>query len=176
MGRIPVGVSPEVEGGPKAGMTMMSMPNEPRPPRAVVRGNADEMTAEYYAPQKAKSRVDESSSVSREAARAAAELMKKAEIGKNIDTQNIVNDMALATGLGAAIGGGLGGPIGAGLGVMAGELAGGVGHKFRDSTKNNGKQEEPERAIWKAIQDGAFTEEEFNAAADELGVKYKRKK
>jgi len=176
MGRIPVGVSPEVEGGPKAGMTMMSMPDEPRPPRAVVRGNADEMTAEYYAPQKAKSRVDESSSVSGKAARAAAERMKKAEIGESVATQNFVTDMALGTGLGAAIGGGLGGPVGAGLGAIAGELAGAAGLSFRDSIKNKnaGTQAESARDIYKAIQDGAFTEEEFNAAADELGVKYRR--
>jgi len=180
MGRIPVGVSPEVEGGPKAGMTMMSMPNEPRPPRAVVRGNADEMTAEYYAPQKAKSRVDESSSVSREAARAAADRLKKAEVAHDDQRQAMLADMALGGGLGAAIGGGLAGPgapVGAAIGGSFGSgLAGLVSGVANNEIRKRTILTMAENAISYAIQNGAFTEEEFNAAADELGVKYKRKK
>lgn len=178
MGRIPVGVSPEVEGGPKAGMTMMSVPDEPRAPRAVVRGNADEMTAEYYAPRKVKSPVDESSSVSGEAARAAANLLKKAEVASDDQRQALTTDMALGGGLGAAIGGGLAGPaapVGAAIGGSFGSgLAGLVSGVANDELGKRVRLTMARNAIGKAIEDGAFTEEEFNAAADELGVKYKR--
>jgi len=178
MGRIPVGVSPEVEGGPKAGMTMMSMPNEPRPPRAVVRGNAGEMTAEYYAPQKAKSAVDESSSVSGEAARAAADRLKKAEVAENSQVQATLADAAVGGGLGAAIGGGLTGPaapigaaVGGGLGFSSTGLASSI---LRGADAKVQETREAQRAIRQAIDAGAFTQEEFDAAADELGTRYKR--
>ena len=176
MGRIPVGVSPEVEGGPKAGMTMMSVPDEPRAPRAVVRGNADEMTAEYYAPRKVKSPVDESSSVSGEAARAAVSRLKKAMAEMQMSDDNRLFYGIQGSGVGAAVAGGLGGPLapltlpfGAGAGLVAGSAA-------HDMTSNRSEvlneSAKAKRAIREALQSGAFTKEELDAATAEGGVSF----
>jgi hypothetical protein len=172
MGRIPVGVSPEVEGGPKAGMTMMSVPEtKSTSPRAMVRGAPEGMTAEYYAPAE-KARA-ESRTTNQEAARAAAERLKKnVDARANFKDDGIFN-RAMGAGIGTAIGAGLGGPAAplTGLfGGLAGDFAGAVSNSF--STYDIAAEKQAaHRAIAEGLQSGAFTREEIDAALADRGLR-----
>jgi hypothetical protein len=177
MGRIPVGVSPEVEGGPRAGMTMMSVPDtKPTPPRAMVRGVPEGMTAEYYSPAE-KARA-ESRTTNQEAAQAAVERLKKV----TDERQNLEDDrkfgLAMGTGLGTAIGAGLGGPAApftGALGALAGMNAGNIAYSPSYEKKYDMRREQREarRAIAEGLQSGAFTREELDAALAARGLSLK---
>jgi hypothetical protein len=172
MGRIPVGVSPEVEGGPKAGMTMMSVPDtKPTPRRAMVRGAPEGMTAEYYAPAE-KPRA-ESRSTNQEAARAAVERLKKASDERANYKDDRTFGRTMGAGIGTAIGAGLGGPaapITGYLGGLAGLLA---GNALYPSAKYDmpAEQRAAHRAIAEGLQSGAFTREEIDAALADRGLR-----
>lgn len=172
-GRVPVGVSSEVEGAPKAGMTVMSVSDaEPAAPRAMVRGVPDEMSAEYYAPaEKARSRAPNQA-----AARAAVERLK--EVGD--ESANIQDDRrfaaAMGAGLGAAIGAGLGGPAApftGALGVLAGGNAGNIAFSpsYEKEYDMRQAQRAARRAIEEGLQSGAFTREELAEALAARGLK-----
>lgn len=174
MGRIPVGVSPEVEGGPKAGMTMMSVPDtKPTPPRAMVRGAPEGMTAEYYAPAE-KPRA-ESRTTNQEAARAAVERLKKAKD----ESANIQTDKdfaaAMGAGLGAAIGAGLSGPAAPIFGPLAGLQGATIGNalaspSYEKTFELRDMRRAADRAIAEGLQSGAFTREELAEALAARGL------
>jgi hypothetical protein len=171
MGRIPVGVSPEVEGGPMAGMTMMSVPDtKPTPRRAMVRGAPEGMTAEYYAPAE-KPRA-ESRSTNQEAARAAVERLKKTSDERANYEDDRTFGRSMGAGLGAAIVGGLSGPaapITAPIGALVGTGIGDVvsAPDIQKHYKMRWEQRDARRAIAEGLQSGAFTREELEAALAE---------
>jgi hypothetical protein len=127
----------------------------------VVRGVPEEMTAEYSSPK-----------MTSEAARAAVSRMKKAMDEQGNDTDDLVGSLAAGAGLGAAVGGGLAGPVGVPVGGLAGSFLGGIGYganrQIKDRGTNN-ERKEAARAIKEALQAGAFTKEELDAAAAERG-------
>lgn len=174
MGRIPVGVSPEVEGGPKAGMTMMSVPDtKPTPPRAMVRGAPEGMTAEYYAPAE-KPRA-ESRTTNQEAARAAVERLKKVVDERQNLEDNRKFGVAMGTGLGTAIGAGLGGPAApftGTLGAVAGMNAGNIAYSpsYEKEYDMRQAQRAARRALAEGLQSGAFTREELAEALASRGL------
>ena len=179
MGRIPVGVSPEVEGAPRAGMTMMSVPDtKPTTPRAMVRGAPEGMTAEYYAPAE-KARA-ESRSTNQEAAAAAVERLKKAVGERATYEMDRTFGASMGAGLGAAIAGGLGGPaapITAPVGALAGTAIGDMVSTGPGSFSKHGEiyaeQRRARRAIAEGLQSGAFTSEELDAALAARGLSLK---
>ena len=175
-GRVPVGFSSEVEGAPKAGMTVMSVSEaEPAAPRAMVRGVPDEMSAEYYAPAE-KPRA-ESRSTNQEAARAAVERLKKVVDERQNLEDNRKFGVAMGTGLGTAIGAGLGGGLGAPftgtLGAVAGMNAGNIAYSpsYEKEYDMRQAQRAAERAIEEGLQSGAFTREELAEALAARGLK-----
>jgi len=176
MGRIPVGVSPEVEGGPKAGMTMMSVPDtKPTPPRAMVRGAPEGMTAEYYAPAE-KPRA-ESRTTNQEAARAAVERLKKISDERAQYDMDLTFSRTMGAGLGTAIGTGLGGPAapltapaGALTGAMIGDMVGAGPGSLSKEHDMRREQREARRALAEGLQSGAFTREELAEALAARGL------
>jgi hypothetical protein len=175
MGRIPVGVSPEVEGGPKAGMTMMSVPEtKSTPPRAMVRGAPEGMTAEYYAPAE-KPRA-ESRSTNQEAARAAVERLKSAVDKRVNDKESALFSTAMGAGIGTAIGAGVGGPFTpatAPVGGMLGAAVGAGANRFfgAKSDEIDFEHRNARRSIAEGLQSGAFTPEELDAALAARGLR-----
>lgn len=127
----------------------------------VVRGVPEEMTAEYSSPK-----------MTSEAARAAVSRMKKAMDEQSNDSDDLVGSLAAGAGLGAAVGGALGGPAGIPVGGLAGSFLGGIGRSATRQTKYreaDNERKEAARAIKEALQAGAFTKEELDAAAAERG-------
>jgi hypothetical protein len=172
MGRIPVSFSPEVEGAPKAGMTMMTPPvSEPRAPRAMVRGVPDEMTAEYRAPYKPPAAEPSESS---RLAGMYADRMKKVRNDYEQYHQDARLAMASGAGLGAAIGGGVSGPAapaGVVLGGLGGGIAGGLAHGLSTSPYGIMREEYANnRNIREGLRQGLFTQEELDAALKERGL------
>jgi hypothetical protein len=172
MGRIPVSVSPEVEGAPKAGMTMTnSLVSEPRTPRAMVRGVPDEMTAEYRAPYKPPAAEPSESS---RLAGMYADRMKKIRNDREQYIQDRQFAMASGAGLGAAVGGGLTGPaapVGAVVGGLGGLAAGGLAYELKNSPYRLMREESANyRDIREGLRQGLFTQEELDAALMERGL------
>jgi len=171
-GRIPVSVSPEVEGAPKAGMTMTSMPAEPAAPTGSVRGVPEEMTAEYRAPYKpvaqaVKPPVEESPLYQ------AVRRVKKAhnELARLGDERKAYT--AAGAGIGGAIGAGLSAPTGpfmplfTSLVAEGGAAAGGAGRSLVDAPLFRAAKDEKKAAdlaVMEALRSGAFSQKELEEA------------
>jgi len=176
--KIPVPVSPEIEGAPNAGMTVLGPSSEPAaPPQASVRGVPGEMTAEYIPPAPKPSAAAPAPTGPSPAMQAAARLLR-ADTERKRFRQERWDEVPFYYGggaaLGAAIGGGLAGPIGvpvgAGLGAGAGTSLGlidqiaNANNRYAQEHAVEQEYKAAQRAISEGLRNQAFTPEELEAA------------
>lgn len=176
--KIPVPVSPEIEGAPNAGMTVLGPSSKPaQPPQASVRGVPGEMTAEYIPPAPKPSAVAPAATGPSPAMRAATRLLRADAELKRIEQEardTRMSMMGAGLGLGTAVGTGLAGPVGAPLGAVLGQGAGLLAGALEDSNVRpayyTAKKEykDAQNDIAAGLRDQVFTQKELADALDSM--------